>query len=133
MKRILMMLLLVMATMGANAQFRRGQNLICTADILLRSNPSTNASVKCRLEKGEGSFHITVGCNITYLGKKQNGFCKVEVYRQDGSNSYGETYVGWAPAKYLRVRCEKCTGNGINIYGDDYGSRCTACRGRGYK
>jgi len=130
MKRIMMMLLLVMATMGANAQFRRGQNLICTANILLRSNPSTNASVKCKLGKGEGWFY-DIGCNITYLGKKQNGFCKVKVYRQDGSSGEGETYVGWASAKYLRVRCEKCAGVGDNMYGDL--SRCTACRGRGYK
>ena len=115
MRRFLMIILVVMTSMSANAQFRKGQVLTCTVDnVNVRKGPGKNYGVlidklcemKCQLYKG---------ATVKYAGKMQNGFLYVIFDAGCTAGTSHEEY-GWVPRQYLKSvltkRCPKCKGKG---------------------
>jgi len=124
MKRILIFLLIAMATMTANAQYRKGQRLVCTGShVNVRTGPGKNYRVfmikeSCPICYGKGGrscwyckgnkakYQLSKGFGndsdgityIEYLGKKRNGFLYVEC----GENVEGSGVTGWVSQDYLR-------------------------------
>ena len=157
MKRILMLMLFVMATMVANAQYRNGQVLVCTGDnVNVRKGPGKNYGVVyngCSLSYDQ----LFKGEEVKYAGKTRNGFIYVN-YNSGSTIGCSEKAYGWVSNQYLKSRntrkCPACNGKGYfnrpckdysgdpvghphvyncQIYDDGYGKQhCHKCNGKGY-
>lgn len=130
MKRILLICVMLFAVLAVNAQ-KRTQGFLSTGqNVNVRTGPGKNyplakedfSGEKCQLDKGQ---------LVIYLGKRQNGFCYVEV-----SSMITEYYCkGWVSAQYLKpVKvCPACNGEGYtDIEGFCEGKKCRRCGTRGY-
>lgn len=120
--------LMLFSVMAANAQKKgfisTGQN------VNVRTGPGKNYPLakddfsgdKCQLDKGQV---------VINLGRKQNGFCFVEV-----SSMITEYHCkGWVSAQYLRPvkLCSYCNGEGYTeIEGFGEGKKCRRCGTKGY-
>ena len=94
-----MMILVVMTTMYANAQYYKGQVLTCTGNnVNVRKGPGKNYGVliddlcetKCQLFKGD---------NVKYAGKSKNGFVYVIFWSGYSTGTTRELY-GWVSQQY---------------------------------
>ena len=128
MKRIILFCLVMFLAIGANAQYKKGQMLVCTGNnVNVRTGPGKNYPVatisncficngrdrnchycegragrsKFQLMKGTGLGNCEVGdMVIEYLGQSKNGFLHIACYEcVEGSG--GE---GWVSAQYLRKK-----------------------------
>jgi len=124
MKRITFLLLMVMTIMGAKAQYRKGQCLVCTGNnVNIRKGPGKNYPIlsydryKTQLFKRNTVRHSlwSASVQIEYLGKKQNNFLYVHIQGIDGDCLPCEDV--WVSADYLKP-CPRCKG---------FGSRCDYC------
>ena len=104
MKRLLMMMLLVMATMGVNAQV-----YVCTGDnVLVRKGPGKNYPVNegftnwYQTKKRYG--RLCKGDIVALASERKNGY--IRVYNLGGGN--GDYNLGWVSAQYLKRACNKC-------------------------
>jgi len=113
----------VMATLSANAQYRRGQRFVCTGNnVNVRTGPGKNYGVAtisncmacngrqrsysiCNGRAGRTKFQLMKGdgydpdwYQITYNGKSKNGSLYVDIY-EDHEGTGG---TGWVSAQYLR-------------------------------
>jgi uncharacterized protein YgiM (DUF1202 family) len=128
MKRLLFVMMLLLATMAVNAQ---KDGFVCTGNnVNVRTGPGKNFPIydidtgnKRQLSKGK----VVANC-----GKKENGFCLVRGPLEWG----GDEREGWVSAQYLRpvTLCAKCFGTGnMNISKDEIDLRtCNKCKGKGY-
>lgn len=124
MKKMLLISIMLMAVLSANAQ----SSFVCTGNnVNLRTGPGRNYQVV--IEDYGNKVQLFKGDVITNLGQKKNGFCKVSVYVYRSGD-----YVGWVPAQYLKPvrKCSRCDGSGQ--VGDGMINRrtCPKCNGRGY-
>ena len=123
MKRLLMMMLLISATMTMCAQ----KYYKCTGNnVNVRTGPGKNYAVmygaggaKCM----EGRVQLFKGELVFNEGVKRNGFIKVSA---SGPTLCWEE--GWVSAQYLKpaTRCSRCNGRGTT------GRVCPECNGDGY-
>ena len=147
MKRILMLLLLVMATMGANAQFRNGQALVCTGNnVNVRKGPGKNyGNIIWEYQGMNERAQLMKGDAVKYLGKKKNGFIYVRDLSVDYRFNFGDA---WVSAQYFRAgkKCRHCGGDGLLGVCPECGGEgitvcclgtgkviCEECGGDGYK
>ena len=123
----------------------------CTGDkVNVRKGPGKNYAVlRWEHQMSSGLQQLYKGHVVKYLGKKQNGFMKVE----DGIDWHWSSFgVGWVSAQYLTPAtkctscggkgrfnriCPECNGNGCPTYNmgacDNGYVRCEDCSGVGYK
>lgn len=161
MKRVFLLFLMVMTTMIANAQYKKGQFLACTSNgVLLRTGPGKNYPAVLLNDNDKESSKIIVtndpgfkgqGVDVSdsdewfpidkgiiYLGKSQNGYLYVEC-TLFGDIFDDSIFKGWVPARHLRAACSNCKGkfwwylerDDLNYDLDDY-TICPRCHGRGY-
>lgn len=147
MKRIILLsLMVVMATLSANAQIEDADALACISDCVeLKSGPGSN--YPCLLSKESKqrklqlfkpttirsrSENYNAGVKIInyveYAGKQKKGYLYV-FGTYDLDNGAGETTMGWVEAKYLRLACDECDGRGTELFERTI---CDKCKGRGY-
>ena len=128
MKRIILFCLVMFLAIGANAQYKKGQMLVCTGNnVNVRTGPGKNYPVatisncficegrnrnctacggrpgrsKYQLMKGDGLGECENGdIAIEYLGKSKNGFHYVSCYEC----IEGIGTRGWVSAQYLRKK-----------------------------
>lgn len=114
---------MVMATLSANDQYRRGQRFVCTGNnVNVRTGLGKNYGVAtisncmacngrqrsysiCNGRAGRTKFQLMKGdgydpdwYQITYKGKSKNGSLYVDIY-EDHEGTGG---TGWVSAQYLR-------------------------------
>jgi len=130
MKRLLLICMMMLSVIAIHAQRARQGFLSTGQNVNVRTGPGKNYPVaredfsdeKCQLDKGQ---------LVTYLGKRQNGFCYVEV----SSMIYEYHCKGWVSAQYLKPvkLCPNCNGEGYtDIEGFDVGKKCKRCKTLGY-
>ena len=113
MKRFMMMLLLVMATMGANAQTIYK---VTGTNVNVRSGPGKNYSVLTFYGyDGDKKWQLDKTDKVRYLGKKQNGFMYIEAFMPSGGSATPDLEKGWVSAQYLKLakKCTNCNGMGF--------------------
>lgn len=128
MKRIIIMMLLVLATISANAQI-----YICTGDnVLVREGPGTNYPIN----GGFNNYYQTKirygrlckGDIVSYHGQRKNGY--MFVYNMGGGN--GSYNCGWVSVKYFRQACRKCQNTDWFSNLSQYVSACRTCGRRSF-
>jgi len=150
MKRLLILLMVVMAATVANAQYKKGQHLYCTINnVNIRKGPGKKYPIfrYTRNDTGEKKYFklpkwagLNIGAGvdgffyITALGERKNGFQHVTTGSWWFNNMKEENeltiFDGWVAARYLRPVCKRCDGYGFTEY---MGSKkCPRCHGRGY-
>ncbi|MBQ9164221.1 MAG: hypothetical protein IJ163_05540 [Bacteroidaceae bacterium] len=127
MKRLITMLLFMLAVTAVNAQQR---GFVCTGNnVNVRKGPGKNYGFVCELDNDiKTKVQMFKGSVAVNLGKRRNGFCYVRyIY-----NTVGE-FTGWVSAQYLRpvTICSRCKGFGEVQIGD-YLENCPKCKGNGY-
>ena len=128
MKKILFTMIVLFATVTANAQL---QGFISTGqNVNVRTGPGLKYKVAIDEVSGE-ECQLSKGQVAKYLGKKQNGYTYVEV-----SSTITEYYCkGWVASKYLKpvTLCPACKGEGYtNIIAFGEGTECKRCKTLGY-
>ena len=98
----------------------------CTGNkVNVRKGPGKNYSVLiCEYQGMNDPQQLCKGYVVKYLGKKQNGYMKVE----DGNLWHWSSFgVGWVSAQYLTPakKCTSCNGRGR------FNRICPACNGEG--
>ena len=149
MKRIVLLIVVVMTTLCAEAQYKKDQHFYCTGNnVNIRKGPGKNypvftyteynsgAKKKFQLMKHQG-LNIGMGLDgffyITYLGQRKNGFLHVTTGSWWFNNMKEENMAfldGWVSEKYLKPVCKSCDGYGFTEYMGEI--KCPRCHGRGY-
>lgn len=128
MKSISIVLMLLFAVLGVNAQQK---GYVCTGNFVnVRTGPGKSYAVydsdtghKRQLSKGDV---------VSYRGVKKNGFCLIQGPLEWG----GDERDGWVSAQYLRpvTLCPECDGyKCVNVAEVDIDlATCKKCKGKGY-
>ncbi len=122
MKRILIMMLLLMATMGANAQ---NMYRVTGTNVNMRKGAGRNYAVLIWYDwNGIQKWQLGKTDVVRYLGQKKNGFMYVEAYQPTVGSSGVTIERGWVSADYLKLmtrKCPNCNGRGyFNSPCNDY-------------
>ena len=130
MKRLITMLLFMLAVTAVNAQQR---GFVCTGNhVNVRTGPGKNYPVVGTDFNAKDKVQLMKGTVVTDEGKRKNGFCLIGQGLEWGGDERG----GWVSAQYLRpvILCPTCGGSKNENIGeiDIDLITCRKCKGKGY-